>query len=165
LLGWCGHKQNRAVHHCWSLQSQNSGFWSSRWLRSLMKVWGKFWSFLSFTGGFLRTFGSQGTSDGKFNYPWGLTTDSMGFIYVCDKENHRIQVSLSSKSHKQCSKFIFNPFTRFFNPMARSLVNSEHAAVARVNLWVHSTFSWVAQFIKAFILTTGTSSLHRSFKY
>lgn len=45
-------------------------------------------------GRFLRTFGSQGTSDAKFNYPWGITTDSMGFIYVCDKENHRIQASL-----------------------------------------------------------------------
>jgi len=43
-------------------------------------------------GRFLRTFGSQGAADGKFNYPWGITTDSMGFIYVCDKENHRIQV-------------------------------------------------------------------------
>lgn len=37
-------------------------------------------------------FGSQGTADGKFNYPWGCTTDALGFIYVCDKENHRIQV-------------------------------------------------------------------------
>ena len=50
---------------------------------------------MTFIGRFLRTFGNQGTSDGKFNYPWGLTTDSMGFIYVCDKENHRIQVNLS----------------------------------------------------------------------
>lgn len=43
-------------------------------------------------GRFLRAFGSQGTADGKFNYPWGITTDALGFIYVCDKENHRIQV-------------------------------------------------------------------------
>ena len=40
----------------------------------------------------LLKFGSQGTADGKFNYPWGCTTDALGFIYVCDKENHRIQV-------------------------------------------------------------------------
>lgn len=44
-------------------------------------------------GRFLRAFGSQGTADGKFNYPWGVTTDALGFIYVCDKENHRVQVS------------------------------------------------------------------------
>lgn len=43
-------------------------------------------------GRFLRAFGTQGTSDGKFNYPWGVTTDALGFIYVCDKENHRVQV-------------------------------------------------------------------------
>ena len=36
----------------------------------------------------------QGSDNGKFNYPWGICTDSLGFIYVCDKENHRIQVSL-----------------------------------------------------------------------
>lgn len=44
------------------------------------------------SGRFLRAFGSQGTADGKFNYPWGITTDALGFIYVCDKENHRVQV-------------------------------------------------------------------------
>lgn len=44
------------------------------------------------SGRFLRAFGSQGTADGKFNYPWGVTTDALGFIYVCDKENHRVQV-------------------------------------------------------------------------
>jgi len=44
------------------------------------------------SGRFLRSFGSQGSSDGRFNYPWGITTDALGFIYVCDKENHRIQV-------------------------------------------------------------------------
>lgn len=43
-------------------------------------------------GRFLRSFGTQGIADGKFNYPWGVTTDALGFIYVCDKENHRVQV-------------------------------------------------------------------------
>ena len=47
------------------------------------------------SGRFLRAFGSQGTSDGKFNYPWGVTTDALGFIYVCDKENHRVQVIIT----------------------------------------------------------------------
>ncbi|TMW44534.1 hypothetical protein DOY81_010387, partial [Sarcophaga bullata] len=49
-------------------------------------------------GRFLRAFGSQGTADGKFNYPWGVTTDALGFIYVCDKENHRVQVFQSDGS-------------------------------------------------------------------
>lgn len=50
------------------------------------------------SGRFLRAFGSQGTADGRFNYPWGITTDALGFIYVCDKENHRVQVG-SRLSH------------------------------------------------------------------
>lgn len=45
------------------------------------------------SGRFLRAFGAQGSADGKFNYPWGITTDALGFIYVCDKENHRVQVT------------------------------------------------------------------------
>lgn len=48
------------------------------------------------SGRFLRAFGSQGTADGKFNYPWGVTTDALGFIYVSDKENHRVQVWLDA---------------------------------------------------------------------
>lgn len=50
-------------------------------------------------GRFLRAFGSQGTADGKFNYPWGVTTDALGFIYVCDKENHRVQVRRKRRMH------------------------------------------------------------------
>ena len=46
------------------------------------------------SGNFLRSFGSQGSSNGKFSYPWGVTTDALGFIYVCDKENHRVQASV-----------------------------------------------------------------------
>lgn len=46
------------------------------------------------SGRFLRVFGSQGTSDGKFSYPWGVTTDALGFIYVCDKviDNSAIKI-------------------------------------------------------------------------
>lgn len=39
------------------------------------------------SGRFLRAFGSQGSTDGKFNYPWGVATCPLGFIYVCDKGN------------------------------------------------------------------------------
>jgi sugar lactone lactonase YvrE len=43
-------------------------------------------------GNFIDQFGSQGTGDGEFDEPWGLTTDSNGFIYVVDSRNHRVQV-------------------------------------------------------------------------
>lgn len=65
------------------------------------------------SGRFLRAFGSQGTADGRFNYPWGITTDALGFIYVCDKENHRVQVSLNIRTHKNYSLMFFFSFIGF----------------------------------------------------
>lgn len=57
-------------------------------------------------GRFLRAFGSQGTGDGKFNYPWGITTDALGFIYVCDKENHRVQVRRFSLKYSKSWRYL-----------------------------------------------------------
>jgi hypothetical protein len=36
--------------------------------------------------------GTQGSSNGNFDHPWSLTTDSTGKIYVVDGDNHRVQV-------------------------------------------------------------------------
>lgn len=36
--------------------------------------------------------GTQGSTNGKFDHPWSLTTDSTGRIYVVDGDNHRVQV-------------------------------------------------------------------------
>ena len=35
--------------------------------------------------------GSYGTGNGQFNYPWGVSIDSFGNVYVADKGNNRIQ--------------------------------------------------------------------------
>lgn len=43
-------------------------------------------------GGNLRTFGSKGTGPSQFMNPWGVTTDSNDRIYICDFNNHRVQV-------------------------------------------------------------------------
>ena len=40
--------------------------------------------------------------EGRFNYPWGVTTDALGFIYVCDKENHRVQVLHELSTSRGC---------------------------------------------------------------
>lgn len=89
-------------------------------------------------GRFLRSFGTQGIADGKFNYPWGVTTDALGFIYVCDKENHRVQVYLLFTkplqlfaSGKNSFSFILFYF-RSFNPTVLLLVNLEHVVKMRV---------------------------------
>ena len=38
------------------------------------------------------SFGSGGSNNGEFNYPYDISTDSVGNVYVADRGNHRIQV-------------------------------------------------------------------------
>jgi hypothetical protein len=40
---------------------------------------------------FLATWGSNGSGNGEFNYPYGIAVDSQHRVYVADMENHRIQ--------------------------------------------------------------------------
>jgi outer membrane protein assembly factor BamB len=40
---------------------------------------------------FVRKWGSQGTGDGQFNYPYAIDVDSSGNVYVADSKNMRIQ--------------------------------------------------------------------------
>ena len=42
-------------------------------------------------GTFLTKWGGNGSADGQFNGPYGITTDSMDNIYVADYHNNRIQ--------------------------------------------------------------------------
>src|SRR5437763_1411052 len=44
-------------------------------------------------GTFLTTWGSSGTGDGQFDFPFGVATDGSGNVYVADHGNHRIQKS------------------------------------------------------------------------
>ena len=37
----------------------------------------------------LQSFGSSGSSQGQFSYPWGIATDGVGNIFVADRDNHR----------------------------------------------------------------------------
>ena len=41
---------------------------------------------------FIRKWGSKGSDDGQFNYPYTCAIDRRGLIYVTDVYNHRIQV-------------------------------------------------------------------------
>jgi len=38
------------------------------------------------------SFGSEGSGNGQFNYPYNIAFDRSGDVYVADKDNHRIQV-------------------------------------------------------------------------
>jgi tripartite motif-containing protein 2/3/tripartite motif-containing protein 71 len=56
-------------------------------------------SIFSPSGEKLRSFGSQGSGPGQFNYPRGVTVDDDGNILVADTENHRIQKFTSDNKH------------------------------------------------------------------
>ena len=44
-------------------------------------------------GKFVSSIGSKGSGELQFNYPWGLSTDEYNNdIYICDYNNHRIQI-------------------------------------------------------------------------
>jgi DNA-binding beta-propeller fold protein YncE len=43
------------------------------------------------TGAFIRTWGTQGTAVGQFQFPWGTAVDSAGNVYVADTNNNRVQ--------------------------------------------------------------------------
>ncbi len=40
---------------------------------------------------FIKKWGSSGTSNGLFNFPWGIAVDSSGNVYVADASDDRIQ--------------------------------------------------------------------------
>ncbi|XP_070535096.1 tripartite motif-containing protein 2-like [Ptychodera flava] len=43
-------------------------------------------------GKYLRSFGSEGSGEGQFNWPWGIVVGSTGMVFVADYNNQRIQV-------------------------------------------------------------------------
>ena len=43
-------------------------------------------------GGYLFSWGESGTAEGQFNIVHNITTDGEGWVYVADRENHRIQI-------------------------------------------------------------------------
>ena len=43
-------------------------------------------------GNFLRSWGEPGTDPGQFNIPHNICCDADGWVYVADRENHRVQV-------------------------------------------------------------------------
>ena len=70
----------------------------------------------------------QGSDNGKFNYPWGICTDSLGFIYVCDKENHRIQVFV-----------LLRRISSFDHTLG--IVLGKDSSLTRVSIWPRVNFS------------------------
>ena len=58
----------------------------------------------SYTGEYLREFGSAGSADGQFRVPHSLVIDKRGYLYVADRENSRVQVRNPSCLLSRCSR-------------------------------------------------------------
>ena len=58
--------------------------------------------------------GGPGTGEGEFNIIHNIATDKNGYIYICDRENHRVQVfdksgrfeAAWSNVHRPCAIYI-----------------------------------------------------------
>ena len=65
-------------------------------------------------GRHIMSWGSPGTDPGQFNISHNIATDRDGYVYVCDRENHRIQVfdrdgnleDIWANVHRPCAIFI-----------------------------------------------------------
>ena len=65
-------------------------------------------------GKLLFSWGAPGTGEGEFNCTHNIATDSQGYVYVADRENHRIQIfdskgkyeTLWSTVHRPCGLYI-----------------------------------------------------------
>ena len=78
----------------------------------------------------LQSFGSRGSGQGQFEYPWGITTDGDGNILVADCCNHRIQNFTTSGQFLSKVGGKGNGPLQFNNPMeiAFNTVNKVYVA-------------------------------------
>ena len=67
-------------------------------------------------GKLIKSWGEPGTGEGEFNIIHNIASDNNGYLYVCDRENHRIQVfdrngrfeDAWSNVHRPCAIYIDN---------------------------------------------------------
>ena len=67
-------------------------------------------------GKLIKSWGEPGTGEGEFNIIHNIASDNNGYLYVCDRENHRIQVfdrngrfeDAWSNVHRPCAVYIDN---------------------------------------------------------
>jgi len=60
---------------------------------------------------YFSTFGTKGSENGQFNCPQGLVISKSRFIFICDKDNHRIQVfSITKDGEKEEFSFLIGKY-------------------------------------------------------
>src|SRR5437899_736513 len=60
-------------------------------------------------GKLLKTWGEPGTDPGQFNIVHNIATDSDGWVYVADRENHRVQVFDGNGKYETQWNFLHRP--------------------------------------------------------
>ena len=48
-------------------------------------------SVITTDGVYVTSFGQRGSNEGEFNWPYSVCVDQDGFVYVTDRNNHRVQ--------------------------------------------------------------------------
>ena len=99
---------------------------------------------------FSSSFGSSGSGDGQFHYPWDVAFDSAGSVYIADGGNHRIQVFtpvggfLREFGRKGSSEGELN------YPSSVSIDSEDRVYVADKNNHCVSIFNYRGKFVKSF---------------
>ena len=60
-------------------------------------------------GKLLQSWGEPGTDPGQFNVPHNIATDPEGWVYVADRENHRVQVFDGNGKYETQWNFLHRP--------------------------------------------------------
>lgn len=88
-------------------------------------------------GRLIESWGSPGTAPGEFNLPHNIHCDADGWVYVADRENHRIQVFDGHGRYETEWRNLHRPSALFMTAGHRPL-----AYVGEVGPYLHSHFGW-----------------------
>ena len=66
-------------------------------------------------GQLLFSWGEPGTDPGQFNFPHNICTDKEGYVYVADRENHRVQVFDSQGKYQTQWNNLHRPCALYMN--------------------------------------------------
>jgi DNA-binding beta-propeller fold protein YncE len=69
----------------------------------------------SASGALLHSWGEQGGDFGEFNLPHGIAVDRQGHVYVCDRENSRIQIFTGEGEFLQIWDWVSRPTDLFID--------------------------------------------------
>lgn len=88
-------------------------------------------------GRLLLSWGAPGTDPGQFNLPHNICCDDEGWVYVADRENHRIQIFDGSGRYETQWNNLHRPSGLFVTRGANPLVY-----VGEIGPYLRSNFGW-----------------------